>query len=392
MQSAARFDFDRLIDRRCSDSDKWLRYPADVLPMWVADMDFPCPPALLEHLQAVLEQGVLGYGVARPAALLELLCERLWRLYRWRVQPDEVLLLPGLVCGLNLVSRAIGQPGDEVLIQTPVYPPFMSAPRNQERTPRCVPLHASWRNGHLHYAPDLDALAAAIGPRTRLFLLCQPHNPVGRVFDAGELTALAELCARHDLVICSDEVHGELLLGDSRHQPLAALSPEIARRTVTLLAPSKTFNIAGLGASFAIVPDAELRRRLERTAAGIVPQVNLLAVAAAEAAYRYGDEWLAELRRYLTANCDFLLGYLAEHLPLLGCTRPEATYLAWIDCRQAGIAGNPQRFFLERGKIALNDGATFGPGGEGFVRLNFGCPRVLLEQGLERMRTALATR
>jgi cystathionine beta-lyase len=356
--------------------------------MWVADMDFQSPPAVLDALRERVAHGVFGYG-RPPPELLAIICERMDRLYSWQVDPDQVLFLPGLVCGLNLVCRALGEPGDEVLVQTPVYPPFLSAPANQGKRLKTAELALSKRAGNLFYEIDFDAFEKAITQRTRLFILCHPHNPVGRVFKPEEITRLAEICARHNLFICSDEVHGDLLLDGRQHKPFACLAPELASRCMTLMAPSKTFNIAGLGASFAIIQDPQLRRQVKTAAAGIVTEVNILAYVAALAAYRQGQEWLTALLQYLNENRDFLLAYLAQHLPDIRVTCPEATYLAWLDCRAANVSDNPQSFFLRQAKVAFNDGATFGPGGEGFVRLNFGCPRATLEMGLERLKKGM---
>jgi cystathionine beta-lyase len=383
-----RYDFDQVPERRGSDSVKWGRYGTEVLPLWVADMDFAAPEPILRALQERLAQGVFGYGMI-PPRLAEVICERLLRRYQWPVTPADIVFLPGLVCGLNVVCRAVGEPGDGVLVQTPVYPPFLSAPGAQQRHLQTAQLALSRRGDWLYYEPDADALTAAITERTRLFILCHPHNPAGRVYTVAELNRLAELCARHELIICSDEIHGDLLLDGRPHRPLAALAPEIASRCITLMAPSKTFNIAGLGVSFAIVQEPALRQRFKAAATGIVPPVNVLGFTAALAAYQECDDWLIALLSYLTANRDYLVAYVQQHLPGLRTTCPEATYLAWLDCRQAGIPGNPQRFFLDRAGVALNDGATFGPGGEGFVRLNFGCPRSLLVEGLKRIRRAL---
>lgn len=382
------FNFDQPIERRGGDSIKWHKYGHDALPMWVADMDFQSPPAVLNALQGRVAHGVFGYGRPLPE-LIATIRERMERLYSWQVDPDQVLFLPGLVCGLNLVCRALGEPGDEVLVQTPVYPPFLSAPGNQGKRLKTAELALSERNGNLFYEIDFDAFEEAINQRTRLFILCHPHNPVGRVFKPEEITRLAEICAHHNLFICSDEVHGDLLLDDHQHKPLACLAPELASRCITLMAPSKTFNIAGLGASFAIIQDPKLRRQVKAAAAGIVTEVNILAYVAALAAYRDGQEWLTALLKYLNGNRDFLLAYLAQHLPDIRATCPEATYLAWLDCRAVNIPENPQSFFLREAKVAFNDGVTFGPGGKGFVRLNFGCPRATLETGLERVKNAL---
>lgn len=382
------YDFDRPSSRRHTDSLKWQRY-GDALPLWVADMDFPAPEPVLTALHERIAHGVFGYG-APPDALTEILCARIADLYRWTVTPEQIVYLPGLVCGLNVVCRAIGEPGDDVIVQTPVYPPFLSAPGHQERQLVAAELTAEFRDGRLYYTFDDAAFAAAITPRTRLFILCHPHNPVGRAFNEEELTQLAALCERHDLTVCSDEIHCDLLLDGRRHTPFAALNPDIAQRCVTLMAPSKTFNIPGLGASFAIIQNPELRRRCQRALRGIVPDVNILGLVAAQAAYQYGDDWLQELRTYLAANRDYVVDFIGHRLPGVRATVPEATYLAWLDCRESGIPGNPHAFFLQQAGVALNDGAMFGPGGDGFVRLNFGCPRALLAEGLERMATALA--
>lgn len=382
-----RHNFDIPPVRRDTDSLKWQRY-GDALPLWVADMDFVSPEPVLAALQERVAHGVFGYG-APPDALTETICARMAEHYRWTVTPEQIVYLPGLVSGLNVVCRAIGEPGDEVLVQTPVYPPFLSAPTNQDRRLLAAELTAEIRDGRLYYTIDDDAFAAAIGPRTRLFILCHPHNPVGRAFDATERTRLAAICERYDLAICSDEIHCDLLLDGRQHVPFATLSPEIARRCITLMAPSKTFNIAGLGASFAIIQNPELRRQFKHAMRGIVPDANILSLTAALAAYRHGGGWLRELLVYLAANRDFAADYIAHHLPGVRATTSEATYLTWLDCREAGIPGNPHEFFLKNANVALNDGAAFGPGGEGFVRLNFGCSRTTLAEGLERMRVAL---
>jgi cystathionine beta-lyase len=377
-------NFDEPVDRRESDSTKWRRYGDGVLPLWVADMDFASPRPVIEALHRRVDHGIFGYGDP-PEALRAAICERLARLYGWKVSPTELMFLPGLVCGLNLVSRAVGQPGDGILIQTPVYPPFLTAPINGGRVLETVTL--SRRNGR--YEVDFDAMEQAITSRTRLFLLCNPHNPVGRVYERWELERMAEICLRHDLVICSDEIHCDLVYDGRRHIPIASLAPEIAERCITLLSPSKTFNLPGLGCAVAVTQNPALMRQLHAAAAGIVPPVNVLGYVAALAAYQEGQPWLDALLAYLAANRDYLADYVRRHLPRITMTKPEGTYLAWLDCRLCDLPDTPYRFFLNEAKVALNDGAAFGPGGEGFVRLNFGCPRTTLAQALERMRDAL---
>jgi cysteine-S-conjugate beta-lyase len=383
-----KYDFDIPVARRGTDSAKWSYFATDILPMWVADMDFRSPQPIVDALQARVAQGVFGYGMDSKV-LRAVLVERMERLYGWQIQPEDIVFLPGLVSGLNVVARAVGERGDSVVVNTPVYGPFLTAPANQHRTLSAAPLIATTEGRRLHYTLDFDATAAAIAPDSRLFILCNPHNPVGRAWTAGELAQLAALAERHDLVICSDEIHCDLLLEGARHTPMASLAPEIAARTITLMAPSKTFNIPGLGASFAIVQNPALRKQMEAAATGIVPHLNILGMVAAEAAYTHCDDWLQALLGYLTANRDFAVRFVEEQLPGINTTCPEATYLLWLDCRAAGIEGKPADFFMQKAKVAVNEGTWFGAGGEGFVRLNFGCARETLEAGLQMMKAAL---
>jgi cystathionine beta-lyase len=316
------------------------------------------------------------------------LVERLARLYRWQVAPDALVFVPGVITGFNLACRAVTTPGDGVLMQTPVYPPFFRVPGNVGLTRDEMELT---RQSDGYYTIDLDRFERTITDRTRVFILCNPHNPVGRAFQRAELEGMANTCLRRNLVICSDEIHCDLLFQGVEHIPIAALGPEIADRTITLIAPSKTFNIAGLQCSVAIIPNAELRKQFKAARADLVHEANVLGLVAALAAYRDGQEWLDQVLRYLEANRDLLVQYVQEHLPGIQMGKPEATYLAWLDCRQAGLPCDPHKFFLEQAKVGLNDGVAFGKGGQGFVRLNFGCPRSTLLEVLERMRAALAT-
>lgn len=382
------YNFDQLIERRHTDSAKWNYFAEDVLPMWVADMDFRSPEPVVQALRRRVEHGVFGYGWPTEEER-EVICERMARLYDWEVTPDQVLFLPGVVSSLNAACRAVGKPGDGILVQTPVYYPFLSAPGNYEMTVDIAELPLTCQGDTLYYEIDYDVFEAAITPRTRMFLLCSPHNPTGRSYTREELTRLAEICVRHNLIICSDEIHCDLMMDGNAHLPTAAIDPEISERCITLMAPSKTFNIPGLGLNFAIVQNPNLMTHFKQATAGIVPHVRLMGVVAAMAAYTKGGEWLDALLKYLTSNRDFLVDYVAEHLPGIRTTIPEATYLAWLDCREGGIEGNPFDFFLEKARVGLNEGGQFGPGGEGFVRLNYGCPRFTLMEGLERMRKAL---
>lgn len=379
------YDFDRRIDRHHSESVKWHYYHEDVLPMWVADMDFMSPEPVIRALRERVEHGVFGYGMD-PPELGEVIVDRLQRLYGWQVSPKALVFLPGVVTGFNLICHAVPSPGDGVLIQTPVYYPILHAPAGAGLTNDEMELT---RRSDGHYEIDFDVFEKTITDRTRLFVLCNPHNPVGRVFRREELERMAEICLRHNVVICSDEIHCDLVFQGNRHVPIASLAPEIADQTITLMAPSKTFNIPGLKCSVAIVQNPKLRKKLKRTHPGLVHGANIMGYTAALAAYRDGQPWLDEVLRYLEANLDFLLQYVEAHLPGISMSKPEGTYLAWLGCHEAGIPGNPHKFFLKQARVAVSDGAIFGRGGEGFVRLNFGCPRSMLTEALDKMKEAL---
>lgn len=382
------YNFDKIIPRRHTESAKWQWYGEDVLPMWVADMDFRSPEPVIQALQDRIQHGIFGYGLP-PDELSAVICDRMARLYNWTVTPDDIILLPGVVTGFNVVCRAMAQPGEGVLVQTPVYPPFLSAPANHEQILQTVDLTLIEKGNTIRYEMDFDRFEATITPQSRVFILCHPHNPTGISLTPAELSRLADICARHNIVLCSDEIHCDLLLDGTKHTPTASISPEISANCITLMAPSKTFNIPGLGCSFAIVQNPELKKKLEAARAGIVPWVNVMGLVAAQVAYEEGQGWLTELLKYLTENRNLTVDYITKHLPTVRTTVPQATYLAWLDCRQSGIEGSPYKFFLEKAKVALNNGATFGKAGEGFVRLNFGCPRATLMQGLEQMSQAL---
>ena len=371
------YDFDAVVDRTLSDSHKWKRYGGrDIIPMWVADMDFQSPPEILEALHRRIDHGIFGYGKPSPR-LKNTIIAHLHETYGWRVQPDWIVWLPGLVSGLNVACRSWGRSGAGILTTTPVYPPFLTAPGLAGKRLQTIDMvydRHRWRF-------DWDALKEAIAPGTAMFLLCTPHNPTGRVFTRRELETLADACLRSRLVICSDEIHCDLVLEPKcRHIPMATISPEVADRTITLMAPSKTYNIPGLGCSFAVISNPELRRRFKRAMAGIVPHVNLLGFVATQAAFEFGAPWLEQLLGYLKKNRDRVFQWTRQ-FEAIEMAQVEATYLAWIDARSIEET-RPAELF-EAGGVGLSDGAAFGA--PGFVRLNFGCSRVLLEKALDRM-------
>ncbi len=375
-------------DRRAFGSDKWTHYADDVLPMWVADMDFAAPQEICHRLAGLVEHGVFGYGQGRPPSLIEAIVRHAAHRYDWTIDPDWLVLLPALVPGLNIACRAVGESGDAVLVPTPVYPRFLGAVANQGRRLIAVPHKIETRGGVLDCVPDLEALAAACTPDTRLLLLCHPHNPTGRAYTEAELGAIAALAEARDLVVVSDEVHGDLALDGDAHRPLAVVAPRLAPRLITLMAPSKTYNIAGLGCGWAIIADPALRLRFRRAMQGLTPAPNLPAMAAAEVALGLDDSWRQDVLTRLRANRERLIARLAAEAPMLGVARPAFTYLAWIDCSRAGIGDDPAEAILRRGRLALSDGRDFGPGGEGFVRLNFGCSAATLEDGIGRLLDA----
>jgi cystathionine beta-lyase len=317
------------------------------------------------------------------------------RLYGWKVSPSWVTATPGIIAGFNAAAWAVCEPAQGILTQPPVYPPFLSLHKNIDGLLRQdAPLQEVPEAEHLlRYEIDFDHFEFMFDTDapTRLFLLCNPHNPTGRAFSREELLKMAEICLAHNTVIVSDEIHSELTLPPHRHIPIASLSPEIAARTITLVAPSKSFNVAGLFTGFAIIPDRDMRENFRRATERLCMHVPSLGLTAAEAAFSGDcDEWLAELLAYLAANRDFVSEYVRANLPGIRVTHPEATYLSWLDCRALDLQPDPYQFFLKKAKVALSNGADFGQGGQGFARLNFGCPRSTLEEALDRMKEALA--
>jgi cystathionine beta-lyase len=380
------FDFDTVLQRRSTDSQKWQKYgDKDILPLWVADMDFRSSPAIISALHERVDHGVFGY--ARPVkSTVDAVVQAMQVRYGWTIDPSWLVWLPGLVCGLNVTAQAFAQAGEQVLCCTPVYPPFVTAPRNSGRESVAVTLRLD--SSARRWEIDFDALEKAVTPKTKLFFLCNPHNPVARVFRREELQRLADFCVRHDLVLCSDEIHCDLILGTLPHVPTASLGADIAARTVTLMAPSKTYNVPGLGTSFAIISDPKLRQTFVRATAGIVAEVTSLGYTACEAAYRDSEGWRQALLAYLRGNRDFIFDFLARELPKIKIDAPiEATYLAWLNVEALGLADPIARF--EEFGVGLSEGAFFGAPKGKYVRINFGCPRATLAEALRRMKTAI---
>jgi len=377
------FDFDKVFDRRHTDSLKWNKYKGrEVIPMWVADMDFQSPAPVLEALHRRVDHGIFGY-TAPPDELVQVVVSRMWEMYQWKIEPSWIVWLPGVVPALHLACRAFGDDGDEVLTFTPIYPPFLSAPTLSRRQLMAIPL----RQQANRYTLDPERLKSTISPRSKVLLLCNPHNPVGRRYDRQEIKDIAEICVAKNMVLCSDEIHCDLILDGHKHISTATLSPEISAHTITLMAPSKTFNTPGLNCAFAIIENKHLRTKFRQVRKEIVPGVNTLGFTACLAAYRDCEQWRKALIDYLTGNKDIVYKTINE-IPGLSMDDVQATYLAWINVTKLGL-DNPVRFFQKAG-VGLSDGREYG--GDGYVRLNFGCPRKTLLEALDRMRSAVKTR
>ena len=379
------YRFDNPPDRSGSWSTKWQKYAnTEILPFWVADMEFATAPSIVEAARKRLtEHQIFGYTTA-PESITEAAVTWLRRSYGWDVDPNWLLWLPGVVAGFNMACRSVGAPGDQVLMWVPVYHPFLTAPEHAGRAPLYLQLSESESGWYM----DQDRIRAALAgsERASLLLFCNPQNPTGRVYRRDELEALRAVCEEQNLIVCSDEIHCGLILDEqSQHIPLASLDPDFAQRTISLFAPSKTFNIPGLGCAFAVIPDPSLRTEFEAASIGMLSSISPVAYAAAEAALREDSDWQPRLLDYLRDN-ERLLRQRIEQLPRVRMTPVQGTYLAWIDVRALQL-DSPGAWF-ERFNIGMSDGEQFG--GPGFVRFNFACPRSMLEQGLERFADAVA--
>ena len=377
------YNFDTCPERTGYGSLKWDKYKGrDILPLWVADMDFVTAPEILEALQHRLDHGVFGYTIPHEAPI-EAVINYLDRQHGYSARAAWLNFLPGLVPAINLCCHAFTAPGDSVMTATPVYPPFISAPDYAERelikVPLCLDSEDRW-------TLDIDAMEAAIQPRTKIFVLCSPHNPVGRVFSKEELTALADFCERHDLILISDEIHCDLVFdAEAKHTLTATLSEQIADRTVTLMAPSKTYNLPGLACAFSVIENTKLRAQFQKTIRGIITEVNCFGYAGITAAYDHGEPWRQALLTYLRNNYNLIYDFIRREIPEITFRPMESTYLAWLDVSKLGIK-DPVGHFEKHG-VGLTDGTPFD--GHQHLRLNFGCPHSRLEEGLEKIKAAL---
>lgn len=393
-----RYNFDQPVERRHTNSTKWDSNAAlfgrdDVLDMWVADMDFPCPEPVVAAIRKRAEHPIYGYTFPHES-LYQAIVDHLDRYYGWRVKKEWIVFTAGVVNGLYSAVQAFSHPGDEVIVQPPVYYPFYASIRE---TGRQVLENRLAFDGD-RYTMDFTNLAQAFKgrttfpahtPKAKMMMLCNPHNPVGRAWTADELRELGRICLANDCIILSDEIHCDLLVKGTKHTATASLSPELEQRTVTFMSASKTFNLAGLATAFVVIPNDDLRREYVLRRAGH-NSGNLFGYIAMEAAFRDGDEYLAQLREYLTGNLEYFLDYVSTRIPRIKAIRTEATYLSWVDMRGLGMSDDELQNFLHEAGLAFDDGFAFGHGGSGFQRVNLACPRSYVEEACRRLEKAVS--
>ncbi|MDD3966549.1 MAG: PatB family C-S lyase [Candidatus Neomarinimicrobiota bacterium] len=383
----------RKIDRYNTDC---LKYDAvekvfgtrDIIPLWVADMDIPAPREVQKALIRRVRHPVYGYSLHNKC-FFESIIKWLKR-FDYSVEKEWITCTPGIVPAINIAVMALSEPGDEIIVQPPVYPPFFYAVTDQKRTLVTNPL----REEEGRYRIDFDDLERKISVKTRMLILCNPHNPVGRVFSREELSRLGDICLKNNIVIVSDEIHADIVYAPFKHVPIASIDKKYSDITITCMAPSKTFNIAGFATSEIIISNEEIRKKFRHITETLhICNGNILGDAALIAAYKYGEKWLKELMRLLEHNIDFVISYAEANIPSLKIRRPESTFLLWLDCREWGMTQEAlNRFFIQEAKMGLNDGSTFGECGTGFMRMNIGTCTCTLKKAMEQLRSAAEKR
>lgn len=386
-----KYNFDKVVDRKNSDSKKWCNLEElygtnDVLPMWVADMDFKSADEIIEAFKDRADHGVFGY-TWKQDSFYEAVINWVKKKHNWDIKKEWILFTPGVVMGLNLGVRELADEGEKIMFQSPIYPPFYRVVENNNRVLNVSPLK---HNGE-KFVMDFDDIRNKMDKDTKVMMLCNPHNPIGRVWTKEELTELGNICMENDTIIISDEIHSDFILKGYKHIPIATISKELEQRTVTLMAPSKTFNIAGLGTSIAIIPNDEIRTKYEKAIEVMeIGNVNIFGALGLEVAYNHGEQWLKEVLEYIEDNIDYAVDYINKNIPQIKVDRPEGTYLLWLDFN--GLEKSTDEIFealIKVGKVALNDGRPYGENGDGFFRLNIGCPRPILEEGLKRIEKSV---
>ena len=386
-----KFNFDKIIDRTNNFSAKWSEMNKNfgtnnLLPMWVADMDFLTAPCVMEALKDRLEQGIFGY-TTRPSSYNESIVNWLDNRFSWKINQEWLMFSPAVITSISLLIQNLTQKNDKIMIQEPVYSPFHNIVESNERNLVISPL-VKLDDGS--YVMDYEDIEAKIKD-VKVFILCNPHNPVGRVWTREELTRLGEICLKHNVLIISDEIHSDIILKNHKHTPFASISKEFRENTITCMAPTKTFNLAGLQSSFLVISNPYYYEVMDKAFSRLdIKRNNAFSLVATEAAYNYGEDWLYELIKYIEDNVDFAIDYIKNHMPQLKVKKPEGTYLLWVDFSNLNVDKKDlKNALINKGRIALSDGSSFGIGGDGYYRINLACPRSMVLEGLKRIEFAI---
>lgn len=385
------FNFDKIIDRTNNFSAKWSEMNKnfgtnDLLPMWVADMDFLTAPCVMEALKDRLEQGIFGY-TTRPSSYNESIVNWLDNRFSWKINQEWLMFSPAVITSISLLIQNLTQKNDKIMIQEPVYSPFHNIVESNERSLVISPL-VKLDDGS--YVMDYEDIESKIKD-VKIFILCNPHNPVGRVWTREELTRLGEICLKHNVLVISDEIHSDIILKNHKHTPFASISKEFRENTITCMAPTKTFNLAGLQSSFLVISNPYYYEVMDKAFSILdIKRNNAFSLVATEAAYNYGEDWLYELIKYIEDNVDFAIDYIKNHMPQLKVKKPEGTYLLWVDFSNLNVGKKDlKNALINKGRIALSDGSSFGIGGDGYYRINLACPRSMVLEGLKRIEFAI---
>ena len=386
-----KFNFDKIIDRTNNFSAKWSEMNKNfgtnnLLPMWVADMDFLTAPCVMEALKDRLEQGIFGY-TTRPSSYNESIVNWLDNRFSWKINQEWLMFSPAVITSISLLIQNLTQKNDKIMIQEPVYSPFHNIVESNERSLVISPL-VKLDDGS--YVMDYEDIESKIKD-VKVFILCNPHNPVGRVWTREELTRLGEICLKHNVLIISDEIHSDIILKNHKHTPFASISKEFSENTITCMAPTKTFNLAGLQSSFLVISNPYYYEVMDKAFSILdIKRNNAFSLVATEAAYNYGEDWLYELIKYIEDNVDFAIDYIKNYMPQLKVKKPEGTYLLWVDFSNLNVDKKDlKNALINKGRIALSDGSSFGIGGDGYYRINLACPRSMVLEGLKRIEFAI---